>query len=280
MSLARLQFTVTDSAGNVVSGAHVEIRSEVAGQPLAATKSDRAGASAQANPSDTDSSGYFYCYLLGGSYYVRVYTGPSGAPLTEHIDRYVAVGLNAESDSIASRTQRVITAAGTDTMTTSDAQDIIFNKTVGAASRIILPLSSAVTDSKKIVDGKFDALTNNITVVPKRPNTFTVTLASPGVFTKVAHGLAVDQPISLETTGSLYTGLAADTQYYIKTVPTADTFTIAATVGGAAINTSGSQSGVHTYGTDTIMGDAKYVIDGNGGSILLSPRADGSGWYS
>jgi hypothetical protein len=76
--------------------------------------------------------------------------------------------------------------------------------------------------------------------------TFTVTIASPGVFTKTGHGYAVDDPVMLSTTDTLPTGLTAGTVYYIKTVPTADTFTVSATVGGAAINTSVSQSGTHS----------------------------------
>lgn len=76
--------------------------------------------------------------------------------------------------------------------------------------------------------------------------TFTVTIASPGVFTKVAHGYAVNDPVVLSTTGALPTGLTAGTVYYVKTVPTADTFTVSATAGGTVINTSGSQSGTHS----------------------------------
>jgi len=278
MSLARYNRVVQDSAGNGVAGAHIEVRLDIPGQPLAALYSDRAGTVGIGNPFDADSNGVFGFHVVGGAYQVRAYTGPSGAPTFERILRYEAIGLNSESDSIASVVQRVITAAGTDTISTSDADDIIFNKTAGAASRIILPLSSSVIKPVRVVDGKFDALTNNITVVPKRPNTFTVTIASPGVFTKVAHGLALNGPVSLETTGALPTGLLADTQYYVKTMPTADTFTLSATPGGSVINTTGSQSGVHTYGTDTIMGEAKYVIDSNGASIKLTPRS-GVGWY-
>lgn len=76
--------------------------------------------------------------------------------------------------------------------------------------------------------------------------TFTVTLASPGVFTLVAHGLSVGDSLFLTTTGALPTGLAANTLYYVVSVPTADTFTVSATEGGTAINTSVSQSGTHT----------------------------------
>lgn len=76
--------------------------------------------------------------------------------------------------------------------------------------------------------------------------TFTVTLASPGVFTLVSHGLVLDDTVYFTTTGALPTGLTINTRYFVVSVPTADTFTVSATKGGSAINTSVSQSGVHT----------------------------------
>lgn len=75
--------------------------------------------------------------------------------------------------------------------------------------------------------------------------TATVTIASPGVVTSAAHGLAANTPVLLTTTGALPTGLSAGTIYYVRNAAT-DTFELAATSGGASINTSGTQSGVHT----------------------------------
>lgn len=78
--------------------------------------------------------------------------------------------------------------------------------------------------------------------------TFTVTIASPGVFTSTAHGLSAGDTVVLETDGALPTGLSVDTQYYvISTGLTSDNFRLAATSGGSAINTSGSQSGTHCF---------------------------------
>jgi len=76
-------------------------------------------------------------------------------------------------------------------------------------------------------------------------STVTMTIASPCVVTWTAHGLAEDTRISFTTTGGLPTGLVAGTVYYVLS-PATDTFNVAATAGGAAINTSGSQSGTHT----------------------------------
>jgi microcystin-dependent protein len=75
----------------------------------------------------------------------------------------------------------------------------------------------------------------------------TVTIASPGVFTHTSHGLLAGDTVYLETTGTLPTGLSADTPYYvISSGLTANNFELSATRGGSAINTSGSQSGTHS----------------------------------
>jgi hypothetical protein len=73
----------------------------------------------------------------------------------------------------------------------------------------------------------------------------TITIAAPAVLTWNAHGMIAGDRVSLETTGALPTGLAVGTNYYVVS-PTANTFQLSATMGGAAINASGTQSGVHT----------------------------------
>lgn len=76
--------------------------------------------------------------------------------------------------------------------------------------------------------------------------TVTITIASPGVVTWTAHGLTANTAVQFTTTGALPTGLTAGTTYFVKTVLNANTFTLSATKGGTVINTSGTQSGVHT----------------------------------
>ena len=79
-------------------------------------------------------------------------------------------------------------------------------------------------------------------------NTVAISIASPGVLTATAHGLVAGTPIVLSTTGALPTGLIAGTTYYVAAspAPAANTFSLAATIGGAAIVTTGTQSGIHT----------------------------------
>lgn len=76
-------------------------------------------------------------------------------------------------------------------------------------------------------------------------STVTITIASPAVVSYPAHPFVNGQPISLSTTGALPTGLTAGVTYYAA-AQAAGTFQLAATAGGASINTTGAQSGVHT----------------------------------
>ncbi|MEY9110390.1 hypothetical protein ABH999_006586 [Bradyrhizobium yuanmingense] len=274
MALARFDRTVTDNEGNVVAGATVTVRLDIPGQPLAPLYSDRDGATPAGNPIATDANGDFGFFAAGGFYRIDVVNGADTKTL-----RYVGIGLAQGSDTMVTGTiERTVTDPGTVVVAADDADVILIKKTIGEATRVVYPLSASSTKKRRTVDRKFDAATNNITIVPSRPSAVTVTIASPAVFTKAAHSRAVNDPVSFETTGALPTGLSADVQYYVKTVPTADTFTVSETPGGAAINTTGAQSGVHKMGTDTIMGQAKYVIDSNGASIELLPLDDGSGW--
>lgn len=88
--------------------------------------------------------------------------------------------------------------------------------------------------------------TGAATNAPKS-STVTITIASPGVVTWNSHGLANGTQVALSTTGALPTGLSQNTAYYVVNAAS-NTFQLSATYGGSAINTTGSQSGVHTAG--------------------------------
>lgn len=132
-------------------------------------------------------------------------------------------------------------------------------------------------------------------------STVTITVASPAVVTWTAHGFANDWPVKFSTTGALPTGLVAGTTYYVRSAAT-DTFQLAATPGGAAIGTSGSQSGTQTgifapygdgdgsttfnvpdmrgrvaFGLDNLGGasSAGRVTSGGSGIFGTSPAASG-----
>lgn len=89
-----------------------------------------------------------------------------------------------------------------------------------------------------------------------------ITIASPGVVTWLDHGAAADTPVVFSTSGKLPTGIVAGTVYYVRD-PAQHTFKVAATPGGADINTSGSQSGAHTAVLDPNRGNDPILDDGS-----------------
>jgi len=90
------------------------------------------------------------------------------------------------------------------------------------------------------------------------PATVTVTIASPAVFSWTAHGLVAGTRIVFNTTGALPTGLTAASSVYfvIAAGLTANNFEVSTTLGGSAVNTSGSQSGTHTASPEILMQSA------------------------
>lgn len=103
-----------------------------------------------------------------------------------------------------------------------------------------------------------------------RTATATISQATPGVVTWNAHGLDPNAGVVFTTTGALPTGLTAGTTYYVKTVLTANTFTVSATKGGAAIDTSSAGSGTHTV-TTVPSGTENYFV----GLVMTAQRAGG-----
>ena len=101
-----------------------------------------------------------------------------------------------------------------------------------------------------------------VTLFKRSWTTFTVTIASPAIFSATAHNLVPGDIIIFETTGALPTGLSVDTsgiEYIVlANKMTADAFTVASGAANASgvigssgvltpLNTSGSQSGTHTF---------------------------------
>lgn len=81
--------------------------------------------------------------------------------------------------------------------------------------------------------------------------TATMTIATPAVVTMgvagAGHGLVAGSPIKFSTTGALPTGVTAGTQYYVIAAGLTETaFEFSTSNAGAAVNTTGTQSGVHT----------------------------------
>lgn len=122
---------------------------------------------------------------------------------------------------------------------------------------------------------------------------FTVTIASPGVVTATGHGFLGGERIRLATTSALPTGLGTTTDYYVVYVG-ANTFQLSSTFGGSSINTSGTQSGAHTYtqslwglgngsttfNVPTVNDDDRLPAPAGTGRQVGTPRAESIGTHN
>ena len=77
------------------------------------------------------------------------------------------------------------------------------------------------------------------------PRSAVITVASPATVTAAGHGLTNGTKVQFVTTGTLPSGILANTTYFVINAST-DTFNLAASQGGPAIAASGGQSGTHT----------------------------------
>jgi len=112
--------------------------------------------------------------------------------------------------------------------------------------------------SRTVYADLFNALTTN-------KGAFTVTQANPAVFTLNSHGFVGLECVELTTTGALYTGLTANTNYWVIYI-NANTFYLATSLANAIastqIATSGTQSGVHSlrYCPHGISGASNFLL--------------------
>lgn len=123
---------------------------------------------------------------------------------------------------------------------------------------ITVPLAKDLSDAGQAAlyaarDSDYDynfKIEANDRVAPLVLTGVSMSAATPGVVTKTAHGLTANTPIMFTAgSGTLPTGITDGTTYYVKTVSTADTFTVSATAGGAAIATTGLPTGTYTVTT-------------------------------
>lgn len=171
-------------------------------------------------------------------------TGTTYMPVTAGQD--VAVWFEEVTGTPTTKLIRFLNSGGTQL-----GSDIAMSKvgahwvaaTTAPATAAWVRLTVTNTTGSAVVIGRPRVATKKNTTLSL--GTATITIASPGVVTRVAHGLENGDRVTLTTTGALPTGLSASTIYYVVN-KTTDDFQLATSSGGTAINTSGSQSGTHT----------------------------------
>ena len=135
--------------------------------------------------------------------------------------------------------------AGNTKLVSAGVHDLTNAVAQGASLYVTWTGGTGVTGFYEVLDA--DTATDEVTIdLPYIDATVTISIAAPGVVTWTGHGLSVNDTIRFTTTGALPTGLAINTTYYVKEVLTANTFTVSTSAGGAAVTTSGTQSGTQT----------------------------------
>jgi hypothetical protein len=176
------------------------------------------------------------------SRYLRTTT--TGAPAAG--DDLIIAGEWTAAGTVTALTVTMDQTAATDYGSAPTAANGLLSPGIAIGEHGVLKYPSAAATNSLLQLSNSLIVYNGGTLDMSRTETVTISIASPGVVTLTGHGIEADRKVTLRTTGALPTGLAQLTDYYVKTVLDANTFTLAATVGGTVINTSGSQSGTHT----------------------------------
>lgn len=200
-----------------------------------------------------------------------IYAGTSISGASLSATGPVSAASGSISGNVSAQTLTLTQASGTAPMTVSST-DLVTNLnadlldgqhgSVFAPPGMVTPyagisaptgwlLADGSSVSRTTYAALFSALTTTV-------GTVTISNASPGVVTRTSHGLVEGDAVYLTTTGTLPTGLSANTTYYVKYV-NANTFQLSASrtatassgsaasfAAGTAINTSSAGSGTHT----------------------------------
>lgn len=199
------------------------------------------------------------CTAVVGKIYVSTLPTPTDGWLVispndaskREIIEYSGIGTDTSGNYVTSITRGV---GGTSARAHSAGEYIRMNITAEYWADMTSDIQQVATDlSTAVISGASPASTTSMGIVRSSYSpdatigTATITIASPGVVTFASHGLTANDIVKFTTTGTLPTGIVAGTTYFVSaTGLTTNTFSISATLGGTRINTTGSQSGVHT----------------------------------
>ena len=90
----------------------------------------------------------------------------------------------------------------------------------------------------------------------------TINIASPATITRNSHGFVAGDVIRFSTAGTLPTGITALNRYFVLSAGLAlNSFRVSLQPGGTAVDTTGTQAGIHTVGKVTgRVGDTSFAV--------------------
>lgn len=166
-------------------------------------------------------------------------TSGAGAP---SIGTAIPSGITATTQAGSDNSTLVATTA--QVQAAIAASSSVPSGTIVPFAGVTAPASWQFANGTSVLRASFPSLFTAVTST----STITVTIASPAVVSWTSHGLQVGSQVYFSNSGgALPTGITANTPYYIITAGFGtNAFEISTSVGGAAVNTTGSQSGTQT----------------------------------
>ena len=136
--------------------------------------------------------------------------------------------------------------------------------TAGSGTHTYSPVGITITNTRENYNYIDITILNPGEFISTTPTgtTCTISIATPAVITLASHGFVANDVIKFTTTGALPTGLSASTNYFVLAAGlVAGSFRISLTLGGTAIETSGTQSGTQKVGKVTgRVGDTTFAV--------------------
>ena len=207
---------------------------------------------------------------VGDPFYFTVASGSAPTPLTTATVYYIQSILSSTEVTLSATPGGAQISCPQWTSSFASAGEITVNRTAhGYAANTALRLANNGTFPrglaaattyyvKTVVNANSFTLSASAGGAVIAYPTVTINRADPGNVTLTSHGLSVNMTVVFATTGALPSPLVAGTTYYVQSVIDANTFTVSATPGGAAIATTTNGSGTHYAATNE---SGVYVVD-------------------
>jgi hypothetical protein len=157
------------------------------------------------------------------------------------------VNINTTGTALDSDNAVVITVSDAVTFTYTSGASGLITSVAAVTGRVVPDANITVSATQGGTAVSLSTASGTMTAVAGGELAATITIATPAVITATAHGFAAGDVIRFVTNGTLPSGLTANSNYFvISTGLGANSFRISSQPGGAAIDTSGTQSGTHT----------------------------------
>ena len=157
------------------------------------------------------------------------------------------VDINTTATALDSDNAVVITVTNATTFTYTSGVSGPITVVAATAGRVVPDSKITVSATQGGAAVTLSTASGTMTAIAGGELAATISIATPAVVTVTAHGFEIGDVIRFVTTGTLPSGITANSNYFVITAGlSTNSFRISSQPGGTAIDTSGTQSGTHT----------------------------------